>query len=832
MPDRLAGLAGALMRFGFRRRVLVLAGAVAVLVLGVVFGTRLKVETDVMSLLPRHDPAVLMFRQVLEEFGTLDTLAVAVPVGGEEHLDMALATADEVAAALGESPLIERVMVQLDDPLKLAEVALRHAVLFLDEGRLAELERQLAPAGLAARAADIRASIEAPHGILGKELALRDPLGFLPMLLGQVSRTPASLKVDYSSGYYLSADHSLVVVLAKPRGAAQDIEFDERLFADLEPRIAAARARVAEENEAALAEVPEVLMGGGHRIAIEDAHLIRSDIVVNSVTSLIGVMLLFYFAFRRLATAQYAFLPLAVGLALTFLFAAAALGRLNSATAGFAALLVGLGIDFTIVMYERYLEVRRSGLDLEAATSEVARSVGPAVVIAAMTTVGTFYAFFVTDFSGLQEFGLLTGTGIMLMAIAAFILLPALVRTFDSRRPPSPPSRWLQLAAPLRALRSRRRAVTAVLVVGSLAAAAALPRLRFNDDMRTLRSPANQGVKIQERVAAAFGASFNAMMIRVEAEDEAAVIERVRTLAVGLDRLVAAGVLSSYESLASLTPPHAAQQRALTWVAEHRELSDPARVKGELAAALAGVGLRADAFAPGLGILDETLRPAGMATLEIWRGTPLDEVIERSLRVSPGRAVTVVNAFAPPGMWKREAPPELQRLVDGTPGASLTGVNVISQRLRAMVRRDATVAMSLGLLLVVAILIARLRSLRDALLCLFPVVMAVLWTLGLMAVLGMALNPLNVFMVLMIMGIGSDYGIYMVSRMREGHTIEELAETARSVVVAALTTIVGFGSLVTTHYPGLQSMGWMVVMGVVFSCATAVLVLPLVAERR
>ena len=68
--------------------------------------------------------------------------------------------------------------------------------------------------------------------------------------------------------------------------------------------------------------------------------------------------------------------------------------------------------------------------------------------------------------------------------------------------------------------------------------------------------------------------------------------------------------------------------------------------------------------------------------------------------------------------------------------------------------------------------------------------------------------------------------------MREGHTIEELAETARSVVVAALTTIVGFGSLVTTHYPGLQSMGWMVVMGVVFSCATAVLVLPLVAERR
>ena len=832
MPDRLGRLSAALMHLGYRHHRVVLVGAAAVLVLGVVFGTRLKVETDVMSLLPRHDPAVQMFRQVLEEFGTLDTLVVAIPVGGEEHLDLALGVADAAAAAIAASPLVERVAVQLDDPLKLAEVALRHAVLFLDEGRLAELERQLTADGLAARAAHIRPPIESPHRHLGKELALPDPLGFLPMLLGQVTKTPSSLKVDYSSGYYLSGDHSLVVALVKPRGAAQDITFDERLFADLEPRIAAARAGVAEENDIDLSTVPEVWLGGGHRIAIEDAHLIRSDIVVNFVTSLVGVMLLFYLAFRRLAAAQYAILPLAVGIALTFLLTALAVGRQNSATAGLAALLIGLGIDYTIVMYERYLELRRAGHGLEAATGEVARSVGPAVAIAAMTTVGTFYAFLVTDFTGLREFGLLTGTGIVLMVVAAFLLLPALVRQFDAGHEPAPPSAWLQLARPLRALQRRRRGVAIALAVVSVAAVAALPRLRFDDDMRNLRSRSNQGVIIQEKVAAAFGASFNAMMIRVEAPDEVEVLERVRSLAAGLDDLVSRGVVSSYESLANLTPPQPVQQRALDWIGAHRELTDPARVKAALAAALDGVGLRAEAFAPGLAILDETLRPQGVATLDIWRGTPLDEVIDRSLRVSNGRAVTVVNVFPPPGKWRREAPPELESLVAATPGAALTGVNVISQRLRLMVRRDATAAVSLGLALVVAILLVRLRSFKDSLLCLVPVALAVLWTLGLMAALGMSLNPLNVFMILMIIGIGSDYGIYMVHRIRERHSVDQLAETARSVVLAALTTIVGFGTLVTTHYPGLQSMGWMVMMGVAFSCATAVFVLPLLAERR
>ncbi len=72
-------------------------------------------------------------------------------------------------------------------------------------------------------------------------------------------------------------------------------------------------------------------------------------------------MLLFFLAYRRFATVHYAFLPLATGLALTFIFAAATLGELNSATSGFSALLVGLGIDFTIVTYGRYLEGRLAG---------------------------------------------------------------------------------------------------------------------------------------------------------------------------------------------------------------------------------------------------------------------------------------------------------------------------------------------------------------------------------------------------------------------------------------------------------------------------------------
>ncbi len=822
------GLAQRLVRLGQSHPRWVLTGAAAAMVVGVLLGTHLTFETDVLSLMPRSDPVVANFRRTLTEFGSLETLLVAVEVSGEEHLELALALTDELAEELRRSPYLKQVQAQLEDPVKLAETVLRHAVLFLDADGLNALGERLTDRGLAARAADIRAALDTPHGILGKELAVRDPLGFLPLLLGRLSSTPSALKVDFSSGHFLSADHSLVLVLAKPSGPAQNIDFDQRLLADVEARIEQVKARFAQEESVPVSELPKVIIGGGHRTAFEDASLIKKDIVSNSVTSIVGVMLLFFLAYRRFATAHFAFLPLATGLAMTFVFAALALGRLNSATSGFSALLVGLGIDFTIVTYGRYLEGRLAGLACSDALDAMAAHTGPAVLLGAITTAGTFFAFLATRFLGLREFGLLTGVGIMFMCVSAFLLLPALITLFDKDKAPAPPSRWLYPGALLRWSERHSRVVLVTAAVITLVAIGALRWLSFDDDARNLRSPSNQGVAIQEQVAKAFGLSFNAMMVRIEAADVETVLARVQDLAHGLDRLREVGTISSYESLASLVPPRAAQDRALAWLAAHRELSEPGRVRSRLLAALDANGLVSQAFAPGLSSLAEAMQPAGPVSLEVWRDTPVQQVVERSLRQGDGRVTTVVNVFSPPGRWRREAPPDLVEMVRTVPGASLTGVNLVSQRLRLTVWQDAALAGVLGLVLVVGLLLWKTRSLSATLICLLPVAVGVLWALGIMAVVGYPLNLLNVFVITMVIGVGSDYAIYMLFRAREGADSEELGQTARAVLLSALTTIVGFGTLITTHYPGLQSMGWMASLGVLFACFAAVVLVPLV----
>jgi len=103
------------------------------------------------------------------------------------------------------------------------------------------------------------------------------------------------------------------------------------------------------------------------------------------------------------------------------------------------------------------------------------------------------------------------------------------------------------------------------------------------------------------------------------------------------------------------------------------------------------------------------------------------------------------------------------------------------------------------------------------------------------------MNFMNVFVTTMIIGIGVDYGIHAVHRYREsagngnGHLTAGLAETGKAIVVAALSTVVGFGSLATSRYPGLRSTGYVAILGALGTALVAITLLPAflsLLERR
>ena len=101
------------------------------------------------------------------------------------------------------------------------------------------------------------------------------------------------------------------------------------------------------------------------------------------------------------------------------------------------------------------------------------------------------------------------------------------------------------------------------------------------------------------------------------------------------------------------------------------------------------------------------------------------------------------------------------------------------------------------------------------------------WTGGILALAGIELDLFAAFAVVTLLGIGVDYGVHLVHRYQErGDAAAATAELAPVILVAAAITILGYGTLVTSSYPPLRSIGLVSVVSVVALAAASVLVLP------
>ena len=816
-------------------------GALLAVVASLVLASRLEFDADVLGLLPDNDPVVTTFRETLAEFGGIDLLLVIIRLPDDPVLGSYQALADRIGPALEAMPEIEYVDYKIGRPEELLEAFFPKAFLFLDEAGREKVADRLSEEGLRAHVQELRRLLTTPQALARKRLMLLDPAGLSELFLQQMTGGSGALGVDWASGHYLSRDHRLLIQLAKPVRPPQDITFTETLMRDVETLVNSIRDREWPEIAGPGAPpAPEIILGGGYLTALEDTSLIRKDIVVGALTSMLFVLLLFLFAFRRLGLLLYALLPLSCGLILAFGFAGATTRTLSSATSGFAALLIGLGIDFVIVSYGRFVEERNRGRSASEALRSMTGHCGRAVVVGGVTSAATFYAFGITEFTGLRQLGLMTGTGILLCMVSVLLLLPAMLAWSEARhrRRASRPNLFLHGFGADKLVRFAIAKPRVVLVAGLLLtvlAAALTPRLHLESSIRNMRPKGHRGFVVQDLVAKHFGSSFEYMMLVLRGDTAEEVLDLAGRATEGARPMVTNGTLKSVESITSLIPRPEQQQAILRWIDDEAEgLLDPVAVEARFETALAEAGLRAEPFAEGLGLLLAALQPGTPIGLEDLQGPEgTDRLLERYLRQTDDGWTSVVYLHAPPRIWKREPPPAAEALVASLgPNAVLTGVNVVSRNLREQVWVDAVIACVLGALLVILLLWLDFRRIGDALLSLVPLAIGIVWMLGGMVALGIDMNFMNIFVTTMIIGIGVDYGVHMLHRHRELRDADPatftagLAETGKAILMAAVSTIVGFGSLVLSHYPGLRSIGSVAILGAITTALVAITLLP------
>lgn len=765
---------------------------------------RLRLDADVINLLPARGRAITPFRAYLQQFGTLDQLFVVFTAPDGRQITEYSTPVERWIAQLRAAPEIEWVDAGTAGPGRDWSWLADHQLLLLRGRTLDTALERLQPAGLTRALENSRQLLTVPSESV-QQLVRQDPLDWFGLLRQQLGGARAGVSLGLTEAGYVSKDGRRRLVIAKPHRPPYDTAFSRQLVARLQEIAAGMREGAGPAVETTYA--------GGHLIALETEALVKRESIWNSVGSLALILPLLFLAFRSIWLLSAGAIPSMASLLIVLGLLGLTGVKLSAAATGSAAMLLGLGVDGVVLLYVAHRLALADGRTGAAAIAAIA-SPSASMLYGMLTTAATFYGLVFVDFPSLQQLGLLIGHSMVACGILTLILVPALLPARARGDGSHALLAWPRFAAWVAA---RRRVIVWAAAAATIGLGLAATRLHVNASLDRLRST-SPAAAYEEQVRRAFGLPSDVFVVLQHGRDLQPLLERNERL---LAELHAASSSLAVDGGSSLLPSDAAQRAAHDTIGRAVGGADTAVARFNRHSAEAG--FRPGSLQPFVDRLPLLLAADSHLAYDGFARHGLGDLIGRFVaRTADGW--TLASYAFPTSAADRRALESAVRSGDGT---ELTGLTLVNEELAARFMPQFVRGLAFGSIVVGVLIVLMFRSWRLSLLSVVPTVVGLVWAAGVLALCGVTLDLFAVFAVVTFVGIGVDYGIHVVHRFQDtGDAREAVAHLAPVIVVAGLITLFGYGTLMTSSYPPLRSMGIVSIVSVVALVAASLLLLP------
>jgi predicted RND superfamily exporter protein len=612
-----------------------------------------------------------------------------------------------------------------------------------------------------------------------------------------------------------------------------------------------------------------VELGGGLVNRKREYDSILGDIQVSAIFTVVALFGVIAVYFRRLRAVLLVLVPLAMSVVWTLAVALLVFDALTTITAFIFAILLGLGIDFSIHLLSSYDHERGGGASRVDALVNCYGSTGRATIIGAITTFSVFVVLAFAQFRGLSQFGVVAAVGVACAVAAMLATLPAMIVTFDRWAPTEPKRREI----PFRFAPSRGTSIAwLVLAVGITALAGwSATNIIFEENFREIAQidwPWIPEEDVDEARAHADHQGWrmavirfrHAREIRRQLEPETFVMDREQktigkkySTAVGklqtstptivlfddpanaaktyraLNEAMETGAVDTIKGVASIwgfVPPAEEQKRRLKIIGEIRELLDGENLSGVSEKQRE----RIEELKPKLDV-----EAFGAKDLPLWSKRLFKEAGPKAKPPAAGEPFayeyTVYLNEAIDSMVGGDARRFLQdvKKIGKETGLDLrvASPSVVYVAMLDQIKADGLRMIAIALVVVFLILTFAFRGPHRALIALTPLLIGVVWMLGAAAFLGIKLDFFNVIVLPVVLGIGIDDGVHFYHHFRESGSVSEtMSRVGMSVTMTSITSMIGFGGLAVTDYAGLKTIGHLAICGIATTWLATLFVLP------
>lgn len=621
-----------------------------------------------------------------------------------------------------------------------------------------------------------------PSGIALKKIIVNDPMGFSFLVLKKLQNLQYDDNFELYDNYIITKDHRHLVLFIQPGYLANETgknaDFTEALN------------NISETYSTSHKNIL-VSYFGAAAVAVGNAQQLKKDtfLTLSLLVVLLGILIIGFF--RDVRVLPLMFVPVIFGSLFALCFIFLFKGSLSILALAAGSIILGIAINYAL----HFLVDLSYHPHKEQAIKDL---VNP-LTLGSATTVLAFFSLQFTNAAVLKDIGLFAGLSLIGAALSTLIFLPHLTPTLPKREP--------TIDTPARGSKKANRFLIGVIFLATPVFLFFAGDVKFNSDMNDLNFMDEKTREAQRRLESINPAALHSMYYTSEGNTLEEALRTNEKISPHLDRLAKSGVIKKQHSLSDFLISDSLQLLRIQywkdfWTAERKETFYTA-VKSEAATLKFSPTVIANIDS----VIDRRYTPIDTVAFNGLKNTFFaDNIIQKQDKTT---IITLINAL-----------PEDKEKITAALAVDtdhLLDRQMITKLFIEFVHEDFTFIVTFTSILVFMVLLISTGRLELTIITFTPMLITWIWILGIMALVGIEFNIINVMLSTFIFGLGDDFSIFVMDGLLQRHKTgkQNLHAVRAAITLSALATIFGLGVLIFAEHPALRSIAAISIIGIV-----------------
>lgn len=639
-----------------------------------------------------------------------------------------------------------------------------------------------------------------PAGFAVKDVLMSDPLSIGGGVLGRTAELNPVSDYQVRANHVFTPDGNTMLAFLEPAFSSGETGNNDALVGIVDAAV-----------DSLAAEFPtvDVHYFGGPVMSVYNARQIKRDTYATSIVALVIIILFILCVFKRRRSIFLILCPAIYGAVFALAMSWITRGSISGIAVGAGTAIMGIALSYSIHFLAHQNYVRSVTQLLEELCSPL--------IIGSVTTIGAFVGLLFTSSRLLQDFGLFAAYTLLGTMVFCLVFLPQfLVAQSDVRE-----GKVLRIIEKISSYPfDRNKWLIAALVILTAVCGYMSTKVGFDSDMMDLTYWEPKLKEAEAMLAAQDRDSTKTvMLVNVGASDDLA-YNALRGTLQELEKLKSEGLVSDYSDGGAFVAGHEEQMRRIGkwkafWTPER-----VASVSEEMRSAAVKYGFREDAFDGAIARLSADYRPVE------WFGGQGTQPVPMAFSSWMGSSDNL-KMFVCQATMRRADIDEVYSRFYGNPNVVIFDQSYFANKAAESINNDFYLILFISSFLIFFVLWLSYGRLELALLSFLP--MAVSWIIitGIMGMLGVQFNIVNIILSTFIFGMGDDFSIFIMDGLLHKYrTGRELVNSHKSAIFfSSFVMIVGIGALIFAKHPALHSIALITILGMV-----AVVLVAYVAE--